>query len=72
LLGLLFNDGGDMFLRNVGRISTDYKALYPRRQKSSQRPMWEPWIIQCPIPVDFLFPCSVAIILIPEYRRVAL
>jgi hypothetical protein len=24
-------DGGDMFLRNVGWLSTDYMALYPRR-----------------------------------------
>jgi hypothetical protein len=24
-------DGGDMFLRNVGSLSTDYTALYPRR-----------------------------------------
>jgi hypothetical protein len=24
-------DGGDMFLRNVGWLSTDYKALYLRR-----------------------------------------
>jgi hypothetical protein len=24
-------DGGDMFLRNVRWLSTDYKALYPRR-----------------------------------------
>jgi hypothetical protein len=24
-------DGGDVFLRNVGRLSTDYMALYPRR-----------------------------------------
>jgi hypothetical protein len=24
-------DGGDMFLRNVGCISTDYTALHPRR-----------------------------------------
>jgi hypothetical protein len=24
-------DGGDMFLQNVGRISTDYTASYPRR-----------------------------------------
>jgi hypothetical protein len=24
-------DGGDMFLRNVGCISTDYKASHPRR-----------------------------------------
>jgi hypothetical protein len=32
LLGLFFDpeDGGDMLLRNVGRLSTDYKALYPR------------------------------------------
>jgi hypothetical protein len=26
-------DGGEMFLRNVGWISTDYTALYPRRQE---------------------------------------
>jgi hypothetical protein len=26
----------DMFLRNVGRLSTDYTALYPRRQNSSE------------------------------------
>jgi hypothetical protein len=36
LLGLLFDckDGGDMFLRNSGWLSTDYSALYtyPRRQ----------------------------------------
>jgi hypothetical protein len=33
LLGLFLNpeDGGDMFLRNVSRLSTDYTALYPRR-----------------------------------------
>jgi hypothetical protein len=32
LLGILFNpeDGGDMFLRNVGWFSTDYIAIYPR------------------------------------------
>jgi hypothetical protein len=24
-------DGGDMFLRKVGRLSKDYTALYPRR-----------------------------------------
>jgi hypothetical protein len=37
LLGLLFSpeDGGDMFLWKVGRLSTDYTALYPRRQSSS-------------------------------------
>jgi hypothetical protein len=37
LLGLFFDpeDGGEMFLRNVGRLSTDYTALYPRRYYSS-------------------------------------
>jgi hypothetical protein len=36
LLCLFFypEDGGDMFLRNVGWLSTDYTALYPRRQDS--------------------------------------
>jgi hypothetical protein len=28
-------DGSDMFLRNIGRISTDYTALYPKRLKTS-------------------------------------
>jgi hypothetical protein len=27
-------DGGDMFHRNVGRLSTDYMALHPRRWNS--------------------------------------
>jgi hypothetical protein len=33
LHGLFFNpeDGGDIFLRNVGLFSTAYKALYQRR-----------------------------------------
>jgi Na+/glutamate symporter len=33
LLGLLSSseDGDDIFLRNVGGISTDYTASYPRR-----------------------------------------
>jgi hypothetical protein len=37
LLSLYFDpeDGGDMFLRNVGCLSTDYTALYPRRWCSS-------------------------------------
>jgi hypothetical protein len=32
LLGLFFDteNGGDMFFRNVGWLSTDYTALYPR------------------------------------------
>jgi hypothetical protein len=28
-------DGGNMFLGNVSLFSTDYTALYPRRQNSS-------------------------------------
>jgi hypothetical protein len=38
LLGLLFNPGdrGDMLLRNVGWLLSDYTLLYPRRQSSSQ------------------------------------
>jgi hypothetical protein len=33
LLGAIFKpvDGGDMFLRNIVCLSTDYTALYPRR-----------------------------------------
>jgi hypothetical protein len=33
LLSLFFDpeDGGDIFLRNVGYLSTDYAALYPNR-----------------------------------------
>jgi hypothetical protein len=27
----ILEDVGDMFLRNVGRLSTNYIALYPRR-----------------------------------------
>jgi hypothetical protein len=27
-------DGSDMFLRNIGWLSTDYTALYPRRRNS--------------------------------------
>jgi hypothetical protein len=35
--GWLFNleNGGNMFLRNISWLSTNYTALYPRRQKSS-------------------------------------
>jgi hypothetical protein len=36
LFGLFFDtEDGDMFLRNVGWISTNYTALYPRRYNSS-------------------------------------
>jgi hypothetical protein len=37
LLGLFFypEDGGDMFLRNVGWLSTDYTTLNPRKWYSS-------------------------------------
>jgi hypothetical protein len=37
LAGLFFEpeDGGDMFLRNVGGLSTDYTALYTRTWYSS-------------------------------------
>jgi hypothetical protein len=36
LLGYNPEDGGDMFLRNVGWHSTDYTVLYPRRWYSSR------------------------------------
>jgi hypothetical protein len=37
LLGFFFNpeNGGSMFFRNVGWLSTDYSALYPRIHNSS-------------------------------------
>jgi hypothetical protein len=40
LLGLFFDteNGGEMFLRNVGCLSTDYMALYPRKWYSSLEP----------------------------------
>jgi hypothetical protein len=33
MLGLFFDpeDSGDMFLQNVGGISTNYTVVYPRR-----------------------------------------
>jgi hypothetical protein len=34
-----------MFLQKVGWLSTDYIALYPRRQDSSWPPLWEPQIL---------------------------
>jgi hypothetical protein len=38
LLGLYFDpeDGGDMFLENIGSLSVEYTALYSRRQNSSK------------------------------------
>jgi hypothetical protein len=38
LLGLFFDsdDVGEMFLRNVGRLSTDYTVISPKKHKSSE------------------------------------
>jgi hypothetical protein len=43
LLKIFFDpeDGGDMFLRNVGCISTDYTASHPRRWYSSNPDLLE-------------------------------
>jgi hypothetical protein len=47
LLGLFLDPkNGDIFLRNVGWLSTDYTVLYPRRQRSSLPPLWEPQFLQ--------------------------
>jgi hypothetical protein len=37
LLGLVFDpeDGSDIFLRNIGSLSTAYMALYPRKYNYS-------------------------------------
>jgi hypothetical protein len=51
LFGLFFDheDGGDMFLRNLGWISTFYTALYHRRQNmfpaEQIMPMTQSWIV---------------------------
>jgi hypothetical protein len=52
LLHLMFGpeDGGDMFLRNVSLLSTDYAVLYPRKYSSSLLLLWEPQIL----PILFL------------------
>jgi hypothetical protein len=39
-------DGGDVFLRNVSRLSTDYTTLYPTRWYSSWSPLWDPQILR--------------------------
>jgi hypothetical protein len=56
LLNLFFNpeDGGDIFLRNVGWHSAGYAVLYPRRLYSSQPPLWVPQIIQA-LPRDYRY-----------------
>jgi hypothetical protein len=47
LSDLVFNpeDGGDMFLRKVGWLSTDKTVFYLRRQNSSQAMLSEPQMI---------------------------
>jgi hypothetical protein len=47
LLGLFVNleDGGDLFLWYISWLSTDYMTLHPRRQYSSQPPLWETQIL---------------------------
>jgi hypothetical protein len=40
------DDGGDIFLRNVGWLSVVYMALYPRRQNSSKPLLLEPQILR--------------------------
>jgi hypothetical protein len=49
--GLFFDpeDGSDMFIRNVGWLSTDYTALYPRRQNSSREESVAPAENQTPL-----------------------
>jgi hypothetical protein len=48
LLGILFNpdDGDEIFYRNFCQLSTDYTALYPGTQNSSQPPLSENQIQQ--------------------------
>jgi hypothetical protein len=41
----IFPDRGDMFLRNVDWLSTDYTALFSRRYNSSLSPVWQPQIL---------------------------
>jgi hypothetical protein len=38
-------DGGDMFLRNICRLKTDYMALYPRRYNSPEINLRFPLVI---------------------------
>jgi hypothetical protein len=44
LLGLLFHTETRMFHRNIGCLSPEYTALYPKIQNCSQPPLWEPEI----------------------------
>jgi hypothetical protein len=41
LHGFFYNpeDGGEIFLRNIGGLSMECTALYPRRYKLSQPPL---------------------------------
>jgi hypothetical protein len=43
-------DGGNMFLRNVGWFSTDCKTLYPRGHNFWQPPLWEHQILHNILP----------------------
>jgi hypothetical protein len=40
------DDGGRKYLRNVGKLLSDYTTQQPRRQPSSYSPPWEPEISQ--------------------------
>jgi hypothetical protein len=58
-LGLLFypEDGGDMLVRNVGWLSTDYTALYSKRHKSSNVMM--DWLCNLSTNYGAVFRCCV-------------
>jgi hypothetical protein len=55
---VLFNpeDGSDMFVRNVGRLSADYTALHPRSQYPS--------FVICSIEVQSFMEPSLKILLV--------
>jgi hypothetical protein len=51
-------DGGELFLWNAGRLSMDYKALYPRRKDYSYPLLlWEPQILNSILSFPFI-PCT--------------